>query len=696
MREFYLGLLAAALSAGALPACQGEAKAPPVPVEDYSEGQFGPTRPVSTSHVETDRPSGIRRLSARELERSFEVLTKTRVASLGRLPPDSLSFSYDRVVDSQTMSQAHLDAFTDIASDVATTLLNEQRLAELEAACSPAILPPPGVSRVAKIVGAAMAVGPEWAVGPDNDNPNDLRTQYAPDPQASYSHAFDSPGSYRVRFNLTVSAASVDKLNVLFGGQTVHTRQNVAGPQVVELVLDVKQTGTQVIDFVLTTEPDDNALVVSYHGVDIEGPVDPGEGAFANERAACVEGLVGRFASKAYRRPLSADEQARLRAVHASAAEQGGYMVGIRALLEAILGSPHFLYLVEVGSPVDGLPGIFRLSPQEIAARLSYSVCEEPPDEPLAVAARTDGLNSIAQIEGQAARLLAKPCAQTSVQRFFEQWLHLNRLPGLNKDPKVFPEYTEATRQGMLAESTRFVNELFWNESSTLQNLLSANYSWPTPETAALYGMSVSAQEKVTLPSERLGILTQPAVLALTGIFDGTSPVHRGVYVLEQFLCDKPPPPPTGLNVIPPPPDPNATTRERWAQHSNSPTCAPCHNAIDPIGFALEGFDGIGRFRATENGLSVVTTGGIPSIGLADGSITGAAELTQALANSEQVRACFAKQWLRFSVGRLELPADAKSLDTVGAKLSNASIKDAFLSSFTTGAFLHRIEEPSK
>src|SRR5690606_21249443 len=140
----------------------------------------------------------------------------------------------------------------------------------------------------------------------------------------------------------------------------------------------------------------------------------------------------------------------------------------------------------------------------------------------------------------------------------------------------------------------------------------------------------------------RAGILTSPSILAVTGTFDGTSPVHRGVYVLEQMLCSRPPPPPGDVEIVPPPPDPALTTRERWAAHSDDPVCSSCHRVIDPVGFAFEGSAGIGRHRTEENGHPVDASGGIPTLGLEDGSLVGGAELSRALASAMELRSCLA------------------------------------------------------
>ncbi|HET6583623.1 MAG TPA: DUF1588 domain-containing protein, partial [Nannocystaceae bacterium] len=239
-----------------------------------------------------------------------------------------------------------------------------------------------------------------------------------------------------------------------------------------------------------------------------------------------------------------------------------------------------------------------------------------------------------------------------------------------------------------------FVRELLFVERAPLATLLSADYSWPDPRSAALYGLAPPAEQtRMQLPEERAGILTQPSVLAVTSTFDTTSPVRRGVFVLENVLCQELPPPPPGLMISPPPPDPNATTRERWEQHSSDELCAGCHSMIDPIGFTLEEFDAIGQHRTEENGRAVDPTGGAPAIGAADGTLVGGAALARAVAESPAAVSCFARQWLRFTLGRLETDTDDDSLATVEEALAAGSLVDALVSITATSSFTYRYQE---
>jgi hypothetical protein len=393
---------------------------------------------------------------------------------------------------------------------------------------------------------------------------------------------------------------------------------------------------------------------------------------------------------------LTSKEQSTLETLYTKVSASDGAVGGLRTLMQAILTSPHFLHLVEVGEAVAGEPGLYKLSSQEMASRLSYAICEEPPDAELRRAASDDKLKTSKQIGSHATRLFAKACAEKTVLRFFEHWLWLNRLPTLNKSPDAFPQYTSEVREGMRSEAKRFLREMVWGKSD-LQTLLSANYGWPDPRSAFIYGKrNIATDKKTKLPGERAGVLTLPGVLAVTSTFDSTSPVKRGIFVLDQLLCDKPPSPPPEFDITPPLPDPEATTRERWAFHTGPNACATCHLSIDPIGFAFEEFDSIGQHRRSENGHPIDAKGGIPSIGVADRSLSGAAPLSRVLADAPEVANCLAKQWLRFSLGRLETPDDTATLDKQTRAFQAKSLREALLSMLTSEAFAHRRESPSQ
>jgi len=637
------------------------------------------TDTTDTPPVESHAPT-TRRLSNIELEHTLRVVLGVTPEALSLLPPDSHGYTFDRVVASQTMSRAHLDAAYAIGEEAAQTLLAQGRLAELSSACEGVDLPPPVTSSTSRLSGVELTLGPDWSVGVDDDDPSIATTIYAPDPIASASLTFPADGTYEVRLEL-VSSARIQQLEVRFEGDLVATEQ-VDGTATVAVEVDAL-AGPGVIDYHLITTPENHNLAVDYVSVEVEGPIDTGDPA---GRRDCAVGLVDDLGDRLFRRPVSNDEADRLLGLFDG--EDGA--AAFELLLIGMIASPHTLYLVEVGEEVE--PGQHELTPWEQAARLSYALCEEPPDAQLREAVRDGNFAGPDALEDHARRLLESPCGQRTVERFVAQWLHLRELDGLNKSPDAFPGFDQDTLDGLMAESSRYTYEMVYPRQATLADFFTSDVAWPDPRSSWLMGLSVPTQEETPLPDERRGVLSQPSLLAVTAGFEGTSPVERGVFVLEQLLCAELPPPPADLMVAPPEPDPSLTTRERWAAHSDNPACSGCHVLIDPIGFSFEAFDGVGTHRDTENGLPIDTSGGVPSIGVEDGELDGLVDVSFALAESEALPRCFATQWLRSSLGRLDDPRDAESLATVIEAATADPLLEAMVAWVRTPAFIRRYD----
>jgi hypothetical protein len=630
--------------------------------------------------------SSTRRLSVAELRNSYQSLLGVMPTALDDVPPDSLGLTFDRVVNAQTVSAAHLDAFAAAAREAAELLVAGKTLDDYVVECSDEILPPLAPSRVAEVPGTGLSAGPDWAIQP-TDVPDAIFIQYATEVTISYSHLFPAAGSYVVALDFDVVDGAGTEILVDFGGQQVATFDSFPGPPY-EVTVDVDAEGSGVLDYAINGTGNFTLLV---HGLSVEGPADPGA-QYTTERQACVEAVVDRLAPLAFRRPL--DPARRDDIVGLIALADGDYGEALKMVFEAIFANPSFLYLVEIGTELDDQPGTFALDGYERAARISYALCESPPDQPLRDAAAADQLATPEQVEAHVRRLMGSSCGEATVQRFFSQLLWLYKIMDLDRDPNIFPVWSEDVAAGMLAETQRFLHELLYVEDADLATVLSADFSWVDPRSAVLYGLNPPAEQtRMQLPEERAGILTQPSVLAVTSTFDTTSPVRRGVFVLEQVLCQELPPPPPGVMNSPPPPDPSATTRERWEQHSKDPTCAACHTQIDPIGFTFEEFDAIGVHRTEENGKPVDPTGGAPALGLPDGELAGAADLARAIADSPISTSCFAKQWLRFTLGRLETTTDLDSLASVEAALGAGSLQEALVSLTATSAFTYRYQE---
>ena len=403
-------------------------------------------------------------------------------------------------------------------------------------------------------------------------------------------------------------------------------------------------------------------------------------------RRRCAQDFVDRVAPIAWRRPLADQERSRMMALY-DASER--YLQGMWMLVHAIFRSPNFLYLVEIGRGLD-TTGQRRLTDFELAARLSYALCQQPPDAVLRQAAEQGTLSDADTFRGQVSRLLEQSCARETLHMLWDEWLGLDRLSSMTHDPTVFPEYTPEMGSGMAQETYAYLDHMMFEANASLEEVFSADYSWLNPEVAPLYGLA-GANGKTTLPPERHGLLTHPSLLSLWSLPNQTSPIKRGAHIVINVLCGRLPPQPEGLSVVPPALDPNATTRERYAQHRANPVCAACHQSIDPPGFALEDFDALGRHRTTENGFPIDARGGIPILGVDDLTVNGGAELAAIVARAPELGVCFTRRVLRFALGRGETAEDLTAAKPVLDLIeSGAGLRDILVATLMTHPFLHR------
>ncbi len=414
--------------------------------------------------------------------------------------------------------------------------------------------------------------------------------------------------------------------------------------------------------------------------------------------ATCAEAFIGSFGGRVYRRPLAPDEIQALHNVYAYGFEQGGYSVGIRYVIETALQAPQFLYRPELGeSPASGTPTRVRLTPWEIASRLSYFFWGSLPDQGLFQAARENGLETIEQVRAQAKRLLADPRATETVQSFYEQWLRFSGLSQQKRSTTAYPEFTDTVAVSMKAGVRAFLADVtLGSGQGKFQDLMTARYAFADENTAPLLGVTLpagSGLRRVELPeTERAGILTDLAVLTAHSSYAGYSPIARGVYLRENIMCDPLPAPPQNVTRQVSEPTLGQTTRERFAEHRSDPSCAGCHALIDGIGFGFEHYDAIGRYRAEEGGKAIDARGEVVGYPEIAGEYDGAVALAEKLAKSSTAKACFMKQWFRFASGRNESAADQCLLDDLYQRFESGQfrIRDLLLAIAESDAFLYR------
>lgn len=410
---------------------------------------------------------------------------------------------------------------------------------------------------------------------------------------------------------------------------------------------------------------------------------------------ACAETVVAVLGKRAFRRPLTDTEHARLRGLYAAMRDPFGFDKAVELVVQAMLVSPQFLYRVDVGTPPATLDDVVLASPWEMASRLSYFLWGTMPDDALFAAAESGALLDVREVEAQARRMLADPRAQEATASFFRQWLGLDKLTHITKDAATFPELAGGAQGSWRAGVDAFVQSVVWERSGTLEELLTSNVLYVDGITAPLYGLEgpdhggLEAREAPA--GTRAGLLTQPGLLALLANPTQSSPIRRGVFIREKLMCQPISPPPPGVVIEPPPADPTLTTRERFAAHTNDPQCAGCHVMIDPIGFGFESYDALGRFRSTENGLAIDDSGELayttdPEI---EGPFRGAVELAHKLAQSQQVKDCVLGQALTFAIGRVpDADADRCTLDILRRRFNESdSLRELFVAIAVSDAF---------
>lgn len=384
----------------------------------------------------------------------------------------------------------------------------------------------------------------------------------------------------------------------------------------------------------------------------------------ANEEA-CGRDILTRFGRRAWRRPLSSEEVTRLNGlVRASRAAGDSFEVALGVGLQAILTSPHFLFRVEL-DPVPGARDVHPLGDLELATRLSYFLWSGPPDEALLTVAEAGKLREPAELERQARRMLADPRAQALVDNFGGQWLRTRALTHAQPSPSLFPTYAAAQLGPAMAAETGLVFAEFLREDRSVLDLLDADFTYVNAALAAHYGLpgTFSPDPKqftrVSLPAQgqRRGLLTHGSILTLNATPTRNSTVKRGKWVLGQLLCQEPPPPPPDVPLLPSGPV-SGSLRERMEQHVSNPACSGCHGSMDPIGFALEHYDAIGAWRATDGVYPIDARASFP-----DGrSFNGALELGSVLKEDPTLPDCVVRHVFTYAMGRQPEGVDEQTL----------------------------------
>ena len=387
----------------------------------------------------------------------------------------------------------------------------------------------------------------------------------------------------------------------------------------------------------------------------------------AAEEDSCAQSILSSLTRRAFRRPVTAADVAVPMKFYMEAKPTDGFEGGIQSGIHALLVSLPFLVRVETDPPAAPPNSVYAVSNLELASRLSFFLWSSIPDDELLRVATAGRLTNPAELERQALRMLADPRAESLTTNFASQWLYLRNLEYVTPVQELFPNFDETLRKSLFTETTMFVDSIR-KEDRRVTDLLDADYTFVDERLAVHYGISgikgTTFRRIALLPdSPRRGLLGKGSMLLVTSRPQRTSPVLRGKWILENIFGTPPPPPPPGVpplgeqkqhdgNVL--------SVRALQARHRSNPLCSNCHLMIDPPGFALEGFDAVGRWRAVDESFQAIDASGV----LPDGTkFGGLADFRAVLTNRPaQFATTMTEKLLMYAVGRGLEPADSPAI----------------------------------
>jgi hypothetical protein len=398
------------------------------------------------------------------------------------------------------------------------------------------------------------------------------------------------------------------------------------------------------------------------------------------DETSCARTIIGQLARRAFRRPINESELKTLMPFYEAGRRQRGFEGGIQHAIERLLVSPEFLLRIE-RQPPSSVPGsVYRVSDVALASRLSFFIWSSLPDEELLDLAARGRLSDPGVLSAQVQRMLRDSRARSLVTNFAGQWLYVRNMPFVSPDPEAYPEFDGNLREAFQRETELFLESQLREDRGVVE-LLTANYTFVNERLARLYeipNVYGSHFRRVTLPDDRrAGLLGHGSVLTVTSYATRTSPVVRGKWLLENILGAPPPPPPP--NVPPLPEGSNgatpATVRARLEQHRSNPVCATCHRPMDPLGFALENFNGIGKWRTMDSNAPIDASGTLP-----DGAkFDGPAEFRRALLTHQDAFVhTLIEKLLTYALGRgvehFDMPAIRRIMRDAGPEYRWSSL----------------------
>jgi len=389
---------------------------------------------------------------------------------------------------------------------------------------------------------------------------------------------------------------------------------------------------------------------------------------------ACTRTFTQKLGRRAWRRALVEEEILQFIAIARTAQTQlNDFFGGLQYALAGILQSPHFIYRVELGQPDTAQPTRVVFSDHELATRLSFFLWNSTPDDQLLDAADARQLTQGGGLAVQAQRLLTSTRIQSAMETFFSEFYRLWELDELGLLPSLFPQMTATVGPAMRGETLRFLNDIAFVRGADFREIFDGRGTFLNKELAGLYGLPAPAGTDYVatmLPDNgmRAGLLGQASFLSVSSQPNRSSPTRRGKFIREMMLCQSIPTPPP--DVTPFPDAAPGTAREKLTSHRQNPACSGCHAIMDPIGLALEHFDGIGAFRANDKGLVIDATGELDGV-----KFDGARQLGAALKNHPESCACIARQLYRYAMAHVENAGEEAAIITLSRAFQDSGYR---------------------
>ena len=616
----------------------------------------------------------IRRLNRVEYRNTVKDLVGVDYKPSRSFPGDDVGYGFDNIADVLSLPPILMEKYLKAAEDISFQAINE-----------------PSDHQVTGIISASDFTRngrKSWA----DDNSVVLFSNFT----ISGDFDFKESGKYKFVVEACGEQAGSEpcKMGVSLNGaqsKTVLVKARHEDFKEYELPFSVNKTGKQAvkISFLNDYYNDNNSRTIDRNlivgSVKIVGPIgkkSPSYDKIINvappktkrEAEAAAKSILNRLASKAYRRRVKPDELSRLLDLYKlSRSEGNAFDASIRFGLQAILVSPHFLYKVE--APVS--EGETRkLTDFELASNLSYFLWSTMPDDELFRVAAKGELSDPVEYRKQVKRMLASRRSLALVQNFASQWLHLRSLARMQPDPELFPGVNKQLRADMVTETKLVVADLIAKDAK-ITDLLSVPYTFVNGPLADHYGIPNIKGRKFrkvsTVGTGRTGLLTHASVLTLTSNPNRTSPVKRGKWIMENLLGEEPPPPDPDAMQLEDQTELTGTLRQRMEQHRADPNCAVCHRVMDELGFALEHYDPVGRYREREDGNEIDPRGELPN----GTKFLGPDELQRTIRTEMRDRflRCVTEKMLIYALGRGLEYYDDCTIDEVLKQMSESDYR---------------------